>query len=199
MRHPLEPLHQRPPVPYPIRRHPHQAHMRRRSQQPVLQVPPHPVRDRQRQNQRSHTRRNPHHRDRRDHPDHRLPTLRPQIPRRYKELESHKAKVLSARGRQRPPQGCAEPLEDAAAPSLRSLSSRGSMACSARGDSPSAPRREPSSRPGGIYRTTAFTLAIFSNRSYTRTASTCSPPPATATESAYRSPSESDNPPTGSI
>src|SRR6266702_1031634 len=94
MRYLPQSLQQRPPIPYPISRHAHQVHMRSRPHQPLLQIPSHPIRNRQSNNQRSHPRRHPNHRDSGDHSNDSLPPLRPQIPRRNKKFKSHRTTSL---------------------------------------------------------------------------------------------------------
>src|SRR5579884_321446 len=86
-------------IPDTIALRPQQVHVRRRAEQPLLQVLPESVIDGERDDQRCHARGDPDDRDRGDHADDRLPALSAQISRRDEELE---AQVLSVTNRAPP-------------------------------------------------------------------------------------------------
>ena len=76
-----QPRQQGPPVADAVPSDPHQGNVRGRADEPLLQIAPHTIRDRQRDDQRSYARCNPNHGDRRDHSNDGLAPLRTQVTR----------------------------------------------------------------------------------------------------------------------
>ncbi len=82
---------QRTPIAHPVALYPQQADVRRRTQQPRLQILPKSVIDGQRDNQRSHSRRHAQDRDAGDDANKRLPPFGAQISSRNEKFEAHRS------------------------------------------------------------------------------------------------------------
>jgi hypothetical protein len=87
----LQPLSERAPVADAIAGNPHQLHVSRGTQQPVLQIAAHTVSNGEGDNQRCDTRRHTDDRNHGDHANDRLAALRSQVAHGDKKLEAHRA------------------------------------------------------------------------------------------------------------